>query len=1093
MSNLFKSKLFLGVMVAVVMIVGVAAFANTSDAASCSITSTLRVGSRGTQVACLQTILDQGLVADGVFGAKTKARVVAWQASVGLVADGIVGAKSRAVLMGSATGNFPAGCTSASGFSSTTGQPCNSGPSTGLPAGCATNTGYSALTGQPCSGVVTPPQTGSVTASLASNNPAASTLVAGQATADLAHFAFNGSGTVTSVTLQRIGVSADSTPSNVYLFDGATRLTDAASVSSNGTVTFTAPSGLFTVNGSRIISVKSDIAASTSGQTVGVMLKSFTTPAGTVTANLSGNVHTIASATLATVASSGTVTPSGATLNPGAAVTVWQDTLTISTRDVWMKRLALRNIGSASASAFANFKLYVNGVQVATATGLDANGYVTFDMAAAPVLLGSGSRVIRVDADIVSGASRTVHFSLRSSADVDFVDSSFGVNIAPTSTPWSPSAASTISGSSGGSLTIEKDPSSSTGNVSEGTNDKVLGVFKVTAFGEPMKIETLRAAFTGSDADVDSLRNGRILINGVQYGSTATLMEDSSSPAYTSYTLNYTVMPGTPVLLELRADTYDNDGTDNLSNNDTIIGVIAAGSSNVQKVDSLGTVSAPSAAVSANTLTIAAAAITLTEDTTYADQSVSLPATNFKIGDWNLAGSSTEDVLLTTLSFDVDEVTVSADDFNESDLTNMYVVVKNSAGTIVAQPAPLATVAAADNNFSINYTLAKNTSVMIELYANLGSTVTVGEKFKTDLTVTGTALVSGTAVTATSADTNGQDITSGTASITATVDASSPITAIVYDNQTVTSAAFKFAALTAGYNVTDLTFTIPAAGATSVQSVELYDGATLVASRPGAATVTFNGLNWSVPANTNKVLTVKLVLGTVGVGAGTSGASLLTTVTDFTATNASSGVSAAGTESNPAAAVRYVYASIPVIEKVALADETLNNGENALIRFNITSQGGPVEWDWLFFEVTQGASVALSDATIWDVTGGANAEVAGTDTFADVTNSDATCDVLALSCTIQFTPTAVQSVSGTKTYELRATAASVTVDADSVVTRMAQDATYAAPDQVTDVDADTDVTIIWSDISASGHATTTNDWSGDFGVRMLPISQTISS
>ncbi len=100
MSNLLKSKFLLGVMVAVAMFAVVGAVAPKQAAAACSITTTLRVGSRGAEVACLQTALDNGLAADGVFGPKTKAKVVAWQASVGLVADGIFGAKSRAAWMG---------------------------------------------------------------------------------------------------------------------------------------------------------------------------------------------------------------------------------------------------------------------------------------------------------------------------------------------------------------------------------------------------------------------------------------------------------------------------------------------------------------------------------------------------------------------------------------------------------------------------------------------------------------------------------------------------------------------------------------------------------------------------------------------------------------------------------------------------------------------------------------------------------------------------------------------------------------------------------------------------------------------------------
>jgi hypothetical protein len=52
--------------------------------------------------------------------------------------------------MGAPTGNFPAGCTSASGYSSTTGVKCDTGTSAGLPAGCSSTAGYSPLTGTKC-------------------------------------------------------------------------------------------------------------------------------------------------------------------------------------------------------------------------------------------------------------------------------------------------------------------------------------------------------------------------------------------------------------------------------------------------------------------------------------------------------------------------------------------------------------------------------------------------------------------------------------------------------------------------------------------------------------------------------------------------------------------------------------------------------------------------------------------------------------------------------------------------------------------------------------------------------------------------------
>ena len=109
-------------------------------------------------------------------------------------------------------------------------------------------------------------------------------------------------------------------------------------------------------------------------------------------------------------------------------------------------------------------------------------------------------------------------------------------------------------------------------------------------------------------------------------------------------------MPGVSVLVELHADIFDNDGTDSITaGTDTINGSLAIGSSNATRQDSLGSFNAPAVAVTSNTLTIATAAITLAKNSTYANQSTSLPSANFKIGSWNLAGSAVEDVLLTTL------------------------------------------------------------------------------------------------------------------------------------------------------------------------------------------------------------------------------------------------------------------------------------------------------------------------------------------------------------------------------------------------------------------------------------------------------------
>jgi len=124
-----------------------------ANAMDCTINSTLRLGSTGAEVMCLQQALG-GLTADGKFGPATKAAVMAFQAHSGLTADGVFGPMSKAVWMsnGGNSANFPPGCASASGFSITTGEACHAMAGGNLPAGCTSNSGYSQTTGAKCSG-----------------------------------------------------------------------------------------------------------------------------------------------------------------------------------------------------------------------------------------------------------------------------------------------------------------------------------------------------------------------------------------------------------------------------------------------------------------------------------------------------------------------------------------------------------------------------------------------------------------------------------------------------------------------------------------------------------------------------------------------------------------------------------------------------------------------------------------------------------------------------------------------------------------------------------------------------------------------------
>ena len=156
------TKIFVGALAAV------AIFASAASAAYTH-TGLLKMGMTSSQVMSLQQALNAngfvvattGAGSPGMesmyFGAKTKAAVMAFQSAKGLTpVDGVVGNITGTSLManqGGGSGVYPAGCSSNSGFSTTTGLPCSSAS---LPTGCTSTAGFSPVTGMSCSGGSTP-------------------------------------------------------------------------------------------------------------------------------------------------------------------------------------------------------------------------------------------------------------------------------------------------------------------------------------------------------------------------------------------------------------------------------------------------------------------------------------------------------------------------------------------------------------------------------------------------------------------------------------------------------------------------------------------------------------------------------------------------------------------------------------------------------------------------------------------------------------------------------------------------------------------------------------------------------------------------
>lgn len=991
-------------------------------------------------------------------------------------------------------------------------------------------------------------------------SPAASTLIAGQGVADLAHLTLtNNSGSdvnLNKATLTRMGVSADTTLSNLYLFDGYVRVSDAATIS-DGKATFNDSTGLVSLpaGSTKTLSVRSDIAASTNGQTVGLKLAaaadlSFSNGgAASGSFPLEGATHTIASSPstfgAADFGTSTSTTPSANTaLDPAEGVRLWERTLAVSNNELWLKAIRFRNIGSVDDADVKNWQLYIGGVMRGSAVAQeDADGYVTFDLSANPLEVKTGNHTVKLQADVVGGSSRTVQAGLRNSADFIAVDSDYGQPVRPTGGAASGFAAmdAGLQTISTGSVTFTKATDSPSSEVVETASNQVLGRWTVKAFGEKMKIETLRFAVTESDTEAVTLRNGAVYLNGTQIGSTAALSDNSggAAPDYTEYTFgsSFVVTPGTPATLEIRADIFDSDGTDNIENADTIRAEISNmdTTSNIQRMTSGSYTESPDgAAVTANTLTINAgtSALTVAKNGAYANQTTVDPKTNFKVASMTVTAGTAEGVNLTDVNLDFD-ATSDTSEPAAGDMYNLY--IKYGPAGNQTTSSVKGSIAETANSWSINYALAAGETIYVDAYLDIDSAISTGEIVQAAVDVNGTTMLSSVSPTTAEVEAQTTTVAAGTFS---EFNDDHPVAANNYDNQEISVAKYRFSAANESYTIKELkTSTESATAAGLVSAIRLYDGASLVGStvfdEDTNTSGTFTGLSVAVASNASKTLTLKYMLASVGPSAGTSQTDVKNTLESVKITD-SNGVettetgvgSADWTVDTIIGNSQYVFASIPTVSAVDLTNSTLVNGQATdLYKFTVSAGGGSLAvkqfklttaWsdggtaDTLEVEslkLFKNGSDITSSTTMVDEDGNAVTSTSGLleadeDLVVTWSTEDSVAEGETVTYTVRGTPQGFRTV-GADTSGDSVSFFLAQDSASNGTSKFLNDETDQAAGQseimelFTSAAANTSdgtaAELIWSDNSASAHsssanASSTGDWHNGFLVKNLDLS-----
>ncbi len=923
-----------------------------TTATACSFTKSLTLGSTGDDVKCLQQYLNAAgypVATTGVgsvgnettyFGTLTQSAVASWQAANSVTPSvGYFGPISRAKY---------------TAVAGTTGGTVTTVPGVSIPA-----TGLAVT--------------------LAADNPAASILPGGAAGVEMLKFNVAGSGTVSNITVKRTGAGKTTDFSNVYLYRGSERLTSGRSVnSSTHEANFT---GLnLAINGVVTLRVVGDVSATATPGDYNAFRVISVSTAETVTGlPISGNEFGISGA------SAGTITArdqSDGLSNPSvgqADAEVFRFKLTTADEDMKVSRISVFYGGALSSSELSSLVLkdLLSGNTLATATGVNVNDLVVFDLTTPYELLKGDNRQFSVHVDIDAGArsgtSETLIFYFEEATDILAVGNQYGYGATVVITDIN-SAALYRSDSA---LTLETSSlvisflGPNAGNIAKNVKDITLFEFKASAISN-IEVRNLRFTVTASttQAGVDDFKvvdvDSGVVVSGPTDDATgSTVMTD-----------DFTIPAGVIKHYKVTGDTDTN-----WLNGETIQVTLAAftASTDLKNVDNntfLANADVVPNGVAGNTLTLEAPTLTIAAAT--------LPAS-----DSFVKGTSDIPFLGISLRASADTITV----------TSIKVSASATSGSLSEMASDVQSVALYEGlsgsrisdikswttsgtprtiTFSnLNFTIAKGDTKNVVVKANLSSSATSGQVYavvvadtSTDITsldsdgnsptLSGSAvnnaagvkieLLSGGSVTVARA---ADDTESEAGVIVASANASSP--------NRVVLGKFDFTAANEAMIVNKLNVQLDDDTASSSASTEpldnilgvyLYEGGgAAVGSSSGyipdpvTGIITIENLDWTIAKDSTKKLVVKADMNSITAGADT-GDEIYVHVRE-SGFEASGAVSTITTLSGASVTSRekVVYKSYPSITTLSLSAITLPTlTDLEVARFKVTANNNDVEW-----------------------------------------------------------------------------------------------------------------------------------------------------
>jgi hypothetical protein len=356
---------------------------------------------------------------------------------------------------------------------------------------------------------------GDVEVSLSSSTPAGATLPKDANSVQVFEFdieAGSEAANVNIMTFEMEGIGATTDIDNVFVYEGATRLTESRSVNaSTRSVTFGSLNLDFAAGEERTFTLRVELASGASAGNefnFAILSVDDVTADGDVDGNfpITGNTFEIANQSAGTI----TITKNGAMVDGPLGAqdhTIGQFKITATTEDALVTELTLKVDNAADHD---DFRLWDGSVELAEGEYI-GDKLVMFDLSSDPFSIQEGnSNIFKISADIGGEAADDLTTSLENAADAFAVGGDFGFGMGVTFTGYDGDSCTTSAGDcsfqdvKGGEATLNHT-GPTTGDIRSNSQDQLIFEFTLTA-AQDITVKDLDViVYADDDGDNDAL------------------------------------------------------------------------------------------------------------------------------------------------------------------------------------------------------------------------------------------------------------------------------------------------------------------------------------------------------------------------------------------------------------------------------------------------------------------------------------------------------------------------------------------------------------------------------------------------------------